>query len=221
VHFDNREWLWRPLDNPSRIDASGFHAHNPRGFGLLQRDRAFASYQDLETRAELRPSTWVEPRGDWGDGRIELVEIPSTNELVDNMVAYWVPDAPVEPGARLDFSYSVSFYGDDGRRPPDGRVVATRQDGGPKGDTKRFVIDFAGAALNALADDKPPTAVVTTSPAPLAELLDHHVVRNPDTGGWRLSFQIKPKTEAPIELRAYLAGETGAMTETWSWAVIK
>ena len=100
-------------------------------------------------------------------------------------------------------------------------MLATRQDSGAKGDTKRFVIDFGGTELNALADDRPPVAVITTPSPSVAELLDHHVLRNPDTGGWRLAFQIKPKTDAPIELRAYLRGDAGAMTETWSSAVIK
>ncbi|HEY2772759.1 MAG TPA: glucan biosynthesis protein [Candidatus Binatia bacterium] len=220
LHFDNGEWLWRPLDNPMRINASSSRMHNPRGFGLLQRDRAFADYQDLETHSEQRPSTWVQPHGDWGDGRVELDEIPSDSELVDNMVAYWVPDTAVQPGQQLDFAYSVSFYTDDPAVPPGGRIIATRQDSGAKGDTKRFVIDFAGEDLNAIPDASPPTAVITTPPPEVAELLDHHVLRNPDTGGWRLAFQIKPKTDAPIELRAFLRDDKGALTETWSWAVV-
>lgn len=221
LHFDNGEWLWRPLENPKAISASGFHMRNPRGFGLLQRDRLFANYQDLETHSELRPSTWVEPRGDWGDGRVELDQIPSDTELVDNIVAYWVPAVPVQPGQRLDFSYSVSFYSEDPATPPGGRVVATRQDGGPKGTTNRFVLDFVGKDINALPDHEPPAAVITTSPAGSAELLDHHIVRNPDTGGWRLAFQVKPTTDSPIELRAFLKNDRAVLTETWSYAVLK
>ncbi|MFN2427274.1 MAG: glucan biosynthesis protein [Candidatus Binatia bacterium] len=221
LHFDSGEWLWRPLDNPKRVNASGLRMRNPRGFGLLQRDRKFANYQDLETRMELRPSTWVVPRGDWGDGRVELVEIPSDTELVDNMVAYWVPAKPVQAGQRLDFAYSVSFYMDDPATPPGGRVLATRQDDGAEGNTNRFVLDFGGDALNARPDDKPPVAVITTAPAKAAELLDHHVVRNPDTGGWRLSFQVKPNGDAPVELRAFLSDGKSALSETWSYAIIK
>ena len=63
--------------------------------------------------------------------------------------------------------------------------------------------------------------MITTSPAASAELLDHHVLRNPDTGGWRLAFQIRTKIDAPIELRAYLSDGKGALTETWSFAIIK
>jgi glucans biosynthesis protein len=221
LQFAEGEWLWRPLDNPKRINASGLRMRNPRGFGLLQRDSAFANYQDLETRSELRPSTWVVPHGNWGDGRVELDEIPSDSELVDNIVAYWVPDAPAQPGQRLDFAYSVSFYSDAAATPPAGRVLSTRQDGGAKGDTNRFVLDFGGKELNALPDGKPPEAVISTSPADSAELLDQHILRNPDTGGWRLSFQIRRKIDAPIELRAFLKNDKAALTETWSYAVIK
>ncbi len=221
LHFDNGEWLWRPLENPQRVNASGLQMHNPRGFGLVQRDRAFANYQDLETRSELRPSTWVEPHGDWGDGRVELDEIPSDSELVDNMVAYWVPATGIQPGQRFDFSYAVSFYTDDPQIPPGARVLATRQDSGAKHDTNRFVVDFGGKDLNALADDKPPVAVITAAPSGSAELLDHHVMRNPDTGGWRLSFQLKTKISDPVELRAYLRDDKAALTETWSYAIVK
>lgn len=221
AHFDGGEWLWRPLTNPATITASSLQMENPRGFGLLQRDRAFSSYQDLETHAEKRPSTWVEPKGDWGRGRVELDEIPTKNELVDNVVAYWVPEAPVRPGRRLDFSYAVSFFTDDDAIPPGGRVLSTRQDGGVHGDTNRFVVDFGGRELNAVPDSAPPEAVLTTSPPNAAEILDQHVVRNPDTGGWRLAFQLKSKTDAPIELRAFLKGERAALTETWSTAVLR
>jgi glucans biosynthesis protein len=217
LHFDSGEWLWRPLDNRSRINAAGLQMRNPRGFGLVQRDRDFASYQDIETRAELRPSTWVVPRGDWGDGRVELVEIPSSNELVDNIVAYWVPATPPAPGAVLPYAYTLSWYGDDGARPPGARAVATRRDRGSVGtphDGYRYVVDFDGPPLRALGADTPPRAVVSAGNG--AALYDEHVYKNPVTGGWRLTFQIKPRNEEPVELRAYLARDEGVLTETWS-----
>ena len=98
LNFGSGEWLWRPLDNPRTLRVSTFRMTNPRGFGLLQRDRDFDHYQDLETRPELRPSVWVAPQGDWGEGRVELVEIPTKADTNDNIVAYWVPDKPPEPG---------------------------------------------------------------------------------------------------------------------------
>ncbi len=111
INFASSEWLWRPLDNPRQLRVSSFRTAHPRGFGLIQRDREFDHYQDLETRPELRPSTWVAPHGDWGDGRVQLVEIPTKSDTNDNVVAFWVPNAPPEPGGMAAFAYSVYWYG--------------------------------------------------------------------------------------------------------------
>src|SRR5262249_10112221 len=72
------EWIWRPLVNADRLILSYFDVENPRGFGLLQRDRDFRHYEDLEARYDMRPSTWITPFGNWGPGLIKLVEIPTS-----------------------------------------------------------------------------------------------------------------------------------------------
>ena len=74
------ERLWRPLSNPTRLQASGFADRTPKGFGLAQRAAGFAAYQDLEARYDLRPSMWVEPLDDWGQGQVRLVELPTPHE---------------------------------------------------------------------------------------------------------------------------------------------
>ncbi|MBM4269333.1 MAG: glucan biosynthesis protein G [Deltaproteobacteria bacterium] len=217
LHTETGEWLWRPLDNPSRINAASFQLENPRGFGLIQRDREFGSYEDIETRAEIRPSAWIEPRGDWGKGRVELVEIPTTDELTDNIVAYWVPATLPKPGKPLAYAYRLSFFGEDASRPPAGRSVSTRRDRGSVDtphDGYRYVVDFHGAEVDALTAETPPEAVVSANGA---ELYDEHVYKNPVTGGWRLTFQIKPKKNAPVEMRAYLTHDGDVLTETWSY----
>jgi periplasmic glucans biosynthesis protein len=218
LHFDGGEWLWRPIENTSRINAASFQMRNPRGFGQIQRDRDFAVYQDIETRSELRPSAWVEPRGDWGEGRVELVEIPTATELNDNIVAYWVPAALPDPGQPLVYAYRLSWYGDDPTRPPGGRAQSTRRDRGSvltSHEGYRYVIDFGGGALEALTAEKAPRAVVSAGNG--AELYDEHVYKNPATGGFRLTFQIKPKRAEPVELRAYLERNGDVLTETWSY----
>jgi glucans biosynthesis protein len=42
----NGEWIWRPLVNPAGVRVNSYFDENPRGFGLLQRDRSFDHYQD-------------------------------------------------------------------------------------------------------------------------------------------------------------------------------
>jgi glucans biosynthesis protein len=218
LHFDGGEWLWRPLDNPSRIDVASFAMHDPRGFGLIQRDRNFDHHQDIETRAERRPSAWVEPRGDWGDGHVQLVEIPTRDEKLDNVVAYWVPAVPPRPGAPLRVAYTLRWLLDDPALPPGVRATATRRDRGTvdtSHDGFRYVVDFEGDALHALDDASAPRAVVTAGNG--AKVWDEHVYRNPVTGGFRLVFQIKPKDEQPVELRAYLERDGNVLGETWSY----
>ncbi len=220
VKFKTGEWLWRPLDNLKTLSVSGLAAEDPAGFGLLQRDRDFANYQDLETHAERRPSAWIAPDGGWGNGRIELVEIPTNDERNDNVVAYWVPERKVQPGEPLSFSYSMSWYGEDAMRPPGGRVLSTRRDGGTIEGGQRFVIDFVGKELAAIPADQVVRAVVTVGASDAAgEILDQHVVKNPYTTGWRLIFQVRPKQKDPIELRAYLDQGNTVLSETWSYAL--
>jgi glucans biosynthesis protein len=217
INFASGEWFWRPLDNPRQLRVSSFSTAHPRGFGLIQRDREFDHYQDLETRPEQRPSAWVAPHGDWGDGRVQLVEIPTKSDTNDNIVAFWVPNSMPEPGGMAAFAYSVYWYGDDGPFSPSGRVEATRRDRGTADGAYRFVIDFNGKKLQALPDDTVLRGVVTiASGDDSATLLDQQVVKNPVSGGWRLTFQIRPLKSDPVELRAFLDQGGNSLTETWS-----
>lgn len=212
------EWIWRPVNNGKSLHVSSFNFTNPRGLGVLQRDRDFDHYQDLETVAERRPSLWAEPKGDWGDGQVEIIEIPTTNDTNDNVVAFWSPKRP-DPKAPASFAYTLYWYGDDTTRPPAGRVVATRIDGGSAEGNMRFVIDFAGKKLAAIPADQVVRGVVTVQEGPdAAEIVGQHVVKNPHADGWRLTFQIKPKKREPIELRAFLDQGNETLTETWSYA---
>jgi len=221
LSFADGEWLWRPLDNPRNLHVSAFRMNEPKGFGLIQRDRDFRNYEDLETRAELRPSVWVTPRGAWGDGHVELVEIPTKMDTNDNIVVYWVPAKMPHPGDLVAAAYSLAWYGDDSARPPSGRVAATRRDRGNREDAYRFVVDFEGKELDKISADQVLRGVVTVASGDdSAEIIDQQVVKNPVTGGWRLTFQVRPKQRDPIELRAFLDQGGQTLTETWSYALI-
>jgi glucans biosynthesis protein len=115
LHTGAGEWIWRPLQNPNRKWVSAFLDNNPRGFGLMQRDRSFESYQDLEAAYHLRPGYWVEPTSGWGEGQVELVELPTNNETQDNVVASWRPRQPFEAGQEITFGYRLRAIaaGDD------------------------------------------------------------------------------------------------------------
>jgi glucans biosynthesis protein len=221
INFKSGEWLWRPLDNPKTLSVSQFRTESPVGFGLSQRDRSFESYQDLETQAERRPSAWIAPDGDWGPGRVEVVEIPTNDDRNDNIVAYWVPEQQPVPGQPVSFAYQISWYGDDASRPPGGRVIATRRDTGTHEGVQRFVIDFAGKQLSAIPADQVLRGVITVAGGAAAgEIVEQHVVKNPFTGGWRLTFQVRPYKREPLELRAFLDEGGTVLTETWSYVLL-
>jgi glucans biosynthesis protein len=159
----------------------------------------------------------VAPHGDWGEGRVELVEIPTRSDTNDNVVTFWVPNTVTEPGGMAAYSYSVYWYGESSQYSPSGRVVATRRARGTVDGAYRFVVDFAGKKIESLPADTVLRGVVTiASGDESAELLDQQVVKNPVTGGWRLSFQIRPLRGEPVELRAFLDQAGNSLTETWS-----
>lgn len=218
------EWLWRPLVNPDTLTINSFAFDRINGFGLLQRDRVFAHYQDLLRRYEQRPGTWVVPQGDWGPGHVELVQIPSASSRNDNIVAYWVADKPVKAGQTLDYAYRLSWEMREPTRPPSGYTVATRV-GAPESAeatppaVREVVVDFAGEGLAELGADQDLTARVTVDAA--GKLVDARVMRNDVAGGWRLFCRLQyGNPDAPLEVRAYLANaQGGALTETWTYAV--
>jgi glucans biosynthesis protein len=215
VHHASGEWLWRPLLNPQKVNTAFLSADNVRGFGLLQRDRDFDHYQDLEAYYHQRPSVWVQPVGDWGRGSVTLVELPTPDETMDNIVAFWAPEKCPPVGEPYQFEYDLHWLTDMGRNPPAGYVTATRPTtvmGRP--DLKRFVVDFNGGTLGII----PAGVEGLVSVGEGATLEGVVTQKNNYTGGWRLAFEIKPDgSNRPIELRAFLRKGNDVMSETWSY----
>jgi glucans biosynthesis protein len=215
------EWLWRPLTNPKRLLITSFALTNPLGFGLMQRDREFARYEDLEARYDRRPSAWVEPKGKWGTGRIELVQIPTPDETNDNIVAFWVPDVPPAAQKPFDLEYRLLWEKDSETRPPLSWVVQTRRGHGYSREpdsTVGFLVDFDGPALRRLPPDTPVDAVVTADAN--GEIIERIAQRNEVTGGWRMRVRVKRiDDDKPIELRGFLKSGANTLSETWSYVV--
>ena len=206
------EWLWRPLSNPTSLQYSVFMDHSPRGFGLLQRERRFENYEDLEARYERRPSLWIEPIGDWGPGGVHLVEIPSKSEINDNIVAYWRPSDPIPGGSEYVLNYRMQWTNAPNPAPDVALVVSSRLGTGWDAPTRLFVIDFVGDAFDQLAPDTSPKAVIESSDG---KILNPVVQPNPETKGWRLSFELETGDAQVVELRCHLASETARLSEVW------
>ena len=213
------EWIWRPLVNPKRLLVTAFALNNPGGFGLMQRERWFGHYEDLETRYDLRPSAWIQPKGSWGRGRVELVQIPVPDETNDNIVAYWVPEKPPRPRRPFEYGYRILWQKDRETRPPVGWVRETRRGRGfAKSDdgSLELHVDFEGPTLTRLPASATVEAVVWVDDN--AEVLERHLRRNEMTGGWRSVVRLRRLDRAkPAELRTHLTNGVDLLTETWSY----
>ena len=213
------ERIWRPLNNPPYIITSAFSDENPKGFGLLQRDRNFDHYLD-GVYYDRRPSLWIEPRAGWGRGTIQLVEIPTDDEIHDNIVAMWVPTEPARAGGAFAFDYRLHWVGEEPYPTPLARIVATRFGNGgqagtarPKG-VRKFMVEFLGAPLTKLPAGIIPQPVLSASRGTFSNLLTEAV---PDDvpGHWRTQFDLTATGAEPVEIRCYLRNGDEVLSETW------
>jgi glucans biosynthesis protein len=213
------ERIWRPLNNPRGTIVSAFGDDNPRGFGLMQRDRVFGHYLD-GVHYERRPSLWIEPRGSWGKGTVQLVEIPTDDEIHDNIVAMWVPAEPVRAGAALEFAYTMHWVDDEPFPSPLARVVATRLgNGGQAGTTRpqgvrKFMIEFLGEPLKRIPSGVFPEPVLWASRGTFS-YVRAEAVPNDVPGHWRAQFDLTASGGEPIEMRCYLRNGNDVLSETW------
>ena len=204
------EKLWRPLSNPRDLQISTFADLNPRGFGLMQRQKDFLDYQDLESGFERRPSLWVEPIGDWGEGSVQLIEIPTKEEVHDNIASFWHPKNPLQAKGEHTYTYRLHWGPDNPR--PSSLATFSRSGVGSRGDsTKLFVLDLIGDKLKSI-DPQKVKGVVSAEKTEIRNIVTHP---NPITGGWRLSFELPVKDKTQVELRALLMQGEEPLSEVW------
>ena len=208
------EWVVRPLRNPPKTQVSTFRLDSPRGFGLLQRDRDPASYNDPEYAYERRPSAWVEPLDDWGPGSLRLLEIGTQLESDDNIGAMWVPDniPPGADGLNLHYRMHVGSELPAGIGPAS-QAVDTRYTDLGRG-RLRFDVAFAGPALTDA--QRPLDAVVS---ARGGKILSQHVAHDAANGRAKLSFELERDGAGAVDLRAFLRSGSDASSETWLYLV--
>jgi glucans biosynthesis protein len=213
------ERIWRPLNNPRHLIDSSFSDHDPRGFGLLQRDRNFDHYQD-GVLYDRRPSLWVEPLDGWGPGSVQLIELPTDDEIHDNIVAAWVPAAPATAGSSHHLRYRLHWRADEPYPTSLARCVATRLGNGgqpglprPQG-VRKFMIEFQGGPLAGLPFGVKPEPVLWASRGFFSYIFTEAV---PDgvNGHWRAQFDLTVIGNDPVEMRLFLKNGEQILSETW------
>jgi len=214
------EHIWRPINNPPVTKLSSFLDNNLKGFGLLQRERNFEAYEDDGVFYNRRPSVWIEPVGEWGEGAVQLLEIPTDDETKDNVVAFWNPQKPLKAGDRLALNYRIHWRNDAPYPHGGGRVVATRRgDGGIPGGDKRkgvtkYVVDFDGGDLAQLKNTDGVKLHLSASRGKFDGAVAYRVV---DTPRWRVLFDYTPVDYEAGDIRAFLEKDGKALTETWMY----
>lgn len=228
IHAGNDEWLWNPLLNPAALSTQSFLVNNVKGFGLMQRDRRFDHYQDPEARYDNRPSAWVRTKGDWGQGRIMLIQIPTNNETNDNIVAFWSPPKAVTGGQEMRFGYQLEFGGSglDHDAMAGGQLGYTvdthigRGDlvgGGNAAGSYRILVDFKGGKLDKLRADAPVGTAVSAQES--GEIIEQFVTYVAPSKVWRLSILARPAKDKPLALRAAIVQDEQPLTETWTYTL--
>jgi glucans biosynthesis protein len=213
------ERIWRPLNNPDYTSVSAFGDESPRGFGLLQRDRNFDHYLD-GVFYDRRPSLWVEPIKPLGRGAVQLLEIPTDDEIHDNIGAFWVPEGPAEKGNSYDLHYRLYWQSNEPFPATNiAQTVATRigrggQPGHPRpADVYHFAVEFdRPSVLTKLPYGVFPEVVVSASRGEVSRLFAEPV---PNGNVWRGNFDLKLMPGELADLRMYLALDGEPLTETW------
>lgn len=213
------EPVWRPLVNPAHVQVQAFADHAPKGFGLLQRDRDYDNYEDDGVFYHKRPHLWVEPRGDWGAGAVELVELPTKSETEDNIVAFWRPAGPARAGKQYELAYRLSWLAEEPVQSDLARVIATRRGPGgrpglpPKHGVTKLVVDFEGPALRGKGRKDGVKADLALDNGRVVSTATYPVVER--DGRWRLMLDVIPDAGKTMDLRATLTHGGARLSETW------
>ncbi len=212
----NGEWITRPINNPRHIQTTTYTMDHPVGFGLIQQDRRFSAYEGIETQYQRRPSVWVRMEGDWGQGQVRLVELPTNNRNLDNINAFWVPARAPAPMTPLHFAYSVRFFLDNHGLIPLAHPVNTYlgEDHRVAG-ARTVVIDFAGGALTAQPEGAP--VRVHLDAAEGARILSQRLEWDKDARFWRVIAVIRPQPGTPSNVRCFLTLNHQVISDTWTY----
>ena len=204
------EWVWRPVSNRDELQISTFIDTKPHGFGCMIRDRDFESYLDEDQRWERRPSLWIEPFGDWLDGGVQLIEIPSQSDANDNILCYWRPNAKLQSGSETSFAYRQFWCWNPPEKPDLAR--ASRSHAGAAGKRTRFFIEFEG---DIFADAKRTSGMVPTLTASAGSLTMVKTFQDHERKAFRVLFELDPRGAGSSELRLVLEAQGSRISETW------
>lgn len=220
IHDKKGGAIWRTLTNPTSLNFAAFATQRPKGFGLVQRDRNYSSYED-EVAFERRPNLWVEPVSGFDEGSVQLIEFPTGVEFGDNIVAFFVPAKPVEAGDALSFDYRLHW---SGKEPAQSlaRMLALRlghprrhvppaSTGRPPRLERKIILDYEGESLRdaKLASED---IVVALSHGEARYAFVSPSIDKPT--GWRVIFDVFVEKPVACEVKVDIVSKRGPLAET-------
>ena len=153
---------------------------------------------------------------------MQLIELPTDDEIHDNIVAMWVPETPAEPGSELALAYRLHWLADEPYPTDLARCVATRlgmggQPGQPRPDgVRKFLVEFLGGPLGDLPYGVKPEMVLDASRGVFTDYKIMEPVPDGVPGHWRAQFDLADvRGTDPVEMRLQLAVDNKIVTETW------
>ena len=157
--------------------------------------------------------------GEWHEGAIQLIEIPTDDEIHDNIVIYWLPKEPVKAGSEWHYAYRLHWVATEPYLSKAvARVIHTRLGNAgipgqprPKGGRK-FVIDFEGGPLNEVEKLDKVQPVINTSKG---RIDNEYALQIVGTKNWRAFFDLYVEGKEPVNLRLFLKLGDRTLTETW------
>jgi glucans biosynthesis protein len=192
------------------LQISAFGDMNPRGFGLLQRTRVLDAFDDDDAHWEMRPSLWIEPIGDWGEGEVILLEIPSDSENNDNVIAQWRPKAGLVEGATVSFAYRQFWCWTPPARPNLATVASSRA--GKIGKRRRFIVEFVS---DLFADPQKAAEASASIEASPGQIVATRLYPYKERRSIRVVFDLDPGSDSYSELRLVLKAADQPVSETW------
>jgi len=149
----------------------------------------------------------VKPLGDWGEGQVQLIEIPSDSETNDNIVVYWRPRQALLPHQAFNYRYRLTWQKDAPGTQGVARIIRSARGQKLFTDHNEMVIDYAdtGSGDNLTVD-------ATISSGSIKETI---IQPKPSINGTRVFIIFEPGKQAIAELRVMLLRLGKPAGETW------
>ena len=117
---------------------------------------------------------------------MQLIEIPTKEEIHDNIAGFWQPKKPLQAKGEHTYTYRLHWGPDTPKSTSLARFSRTGIGARGEGATI-FVLDLIGDRLKSV-DPNSLRGVVTAEKAKIKNIVTQP---NPATGGWRLSFELR------------------------------